>query len=80
MRHLYNVKLAVKMGHKGRRSWWDEPIEFNVIANGDAMKAVAKAKKLALKHVIDLTDEPVVWYGIDSLLIEVTRECEVHAS
>lgn len=80
MRHLYRVKLDVKMGHKGKRSWWDGPVEFNVVANGDAMKAVEKAKRLARNHVVDLTDEPVVWYGIDSRLIEVTRECEVHRS
>lgn len=80
MQHLYRVKLDVKMGHKGKRSWWDGPTEFNVIANGDAMKAVEKAKLLALKYIVDLTGEPVVWHGIGSRLIEVTRECEVHAS
>lgn len=79
MKHLYRVKLDVKMGHEGKRSWWDSPIEFNVIANGDAMKAVKKAKRLALRHVVDLAEEPVVWHGIDSRLVEVTRECEVHA-
>lgn len=78
MKHLYSVKLEVLMGHQGKRSWWDGPVEFNIVANGNAEKAVKKAKRLALKRIVDLTDEPVVWRGIDSRLVEVSRECEVH--
>jgi hypothetical protein len=80
MRHMYTVTLDIKYGHKGKRSWWGGDEEFNVVANGDAMGAVTKAKKLALKKVIDLTDEPVAWIAQDSRLVEVRRKCEVHGS
>ncbi len=76
MKHLYTVKLAIKFGYPGKRSWWDEPHTFHVVANGDALKAVAKAKKLATKIVIDLTDEPL-WKTEDSKLIEVTRDSQI---
>jgi hypothetical protein len=46
MNHLYKVEFEVK--YSGISEWiGDETV--HVIANGDGMKAIAKARKIALK-------------------------------
>lgn len=83
MRHLYEVKLEIHWQHKGRRPFWDEATVFNVIANGDATKAVAKARKIAMKRTLDERDvddggKPgVLWTARSTRLVAVTQECEI---
>jgi len=47
MNHLYKVEFEVKYTGIGE---WIGDTEVHVIANGDGMKAIAKARRVALKE------------------------------
>lgn len=78
-KHVYRVEFQVKWKHRGKRSWWDDQNVLNIVANGDARKAVRQAEQKAMRMKLDESDlkDGVLWRAIGFRLVSVTQGVEV---
>lgn len=79
MRHLYKVQFGVKWAAKGRRSYWDDDNIMNVVANGDAKKAIRKVERKAKSMILDdsALEGGAIWRASAFRLISVDQSVEV---
>ncbi len=79
MRHLYKVQFGVKWKAKGKRSYWDDENTMNVVANGDAIRAVRKVEQKAKSMTLDdsALEGGAFWRASAFRLISVDQGVEV---